>query len=382
MLYDFDTTATSPVLPEVGEDYARRLAQAANNPSSAHGGGLEAAGLLDQARFRIGQVLDCQAGEVFFTSGGTESINLALKGVAWSIGRRPKRMVTSAGEHEAVLASLDFIKRHEGFEIEILPLLAQGMVDQAALLKSLEAQAPGLVSLMAVSNETGAINDLGTLVPLIRSLAPQALVHSDLVQAGGKFPFSFKKSGLDLASFSGHKLGAPKQTGLLIKRKGLTLTPLHHGGGQQEGLRSGTVDVPGALALAQALDIHQQRMEANLAKVKALRQVFLEALEAGPTPHKILSPPEASPYVLALALPGLRGETLMHALSAESIYVSTGSACSSKKAGENHVLAAMGLDKSSILSAVRISFQPDHEPDHVRHLAQRIQALYARYALK
>ena len=107
MLYDFDTTATSPVLPEVGADYARRLAQAANNPSSAHGGGLEAAGLLDQARFRIGQVLDCQAGEVFFTSGGTESINLALKGVAWSIGRRPKRMVTSAGEHEAVLASLD-----------------------------------------------------------------------------------------------------------------------------------------------------------------------------------------------------------------------------------------------------------------------------------
>lgn len=382
MHYDFDSTATSPVLPEVLADYARLLGESANNPASSHGGGLKAAGLLLEARQRIASILDCQAGEVFFTSGGTESINLALKGAAWSLGRRPKTMLTTAGEHESVLASLNFIREKEGLSLTLVPLLAEGSLDQEALVQALEAQPAGLVSILAVSNETGAINDLDKLLPLIRRLAPQAIIHSDLVQAGGKFPFSFKKSGLDLASFSGHKLGAPKHTGLLLKRRGLILTPLHHGGGQEEGLRSGTVDVPGALALARALEIHDQKMEANLARVKELRHDFLDQLKAQVTAHKLMSPPDGSPYVLALAFPGLRGETLMHALSAENIYISTGSACSSKKAGDNRVLAAMGLDKASILSSVRISFQPDQSREDVLMLAERIGALHARYALK
>lgn len=381
MFYDFDTTATSPVLPEVLADYARHLAEPATNPSSTHGGGLRAAGLLEGARQTIGRVLDCLPEEVIFTSGGTESINLALKGAAWSLGRRPRRILTTAGEHDAVLNTVDFLREKEDFQAYILPLTREGSLDPKALHESLEKEAWGLVSLIGISNETGANHDLEGLVSLIRSLSPHALIHADLVQTGGKLPFSFRRSGLDLASFSGHKFGAPRGTGFLVKKKGLKLTPLIHGGGQEGGLRSGTVDLAGALALAKALDIHEKTMEENLEKVKAVRSHFLDQLRTRPDHFQILSPQEGSPYVLALALPGLRGETLMHALSAEGIYISTGSACSSKKAGDNRVLTAMGLARDTILSSVRISFHPGHSLQDVEVLAQKMGEIYQRYAL-
>ncbi len=381
MLYDFDTTATSPVLPEVLAGYVRRLSEAGNNPASRHAGGLAAASLLEGARRSIAGSLDCQPGEVFFTSGATESINLALKGAVWGKRRLPKRLISSAGEHDAVLSILPFLKREAGFDAVLLPLEADGSVSRPSLEEALDQAPCGLVNLIAVNNETGSINPLETLVPLIRQKAAGAIIHSDIVQACGKLPFSFKQSGIDLASVSGHKLGAPKGMGLLIKRQGLTLEPLLHGGGQQSGLRSGTVDLPGALALAEALAHHIENLADRVERVKALRRDFLLALKEEGQIYRLLSPEEASPYLISIAFPGLRGETLMNALSAESIYISTGSACGSSKAGRNHVLAAMGLDKKTILEAVRISFSPGHKTEDVRHLAGRIADLYDRYAL-
>lgn len=381
MFFDFDTTATSPVLPQVMELYALHLTRAANNPSSAHAGGIQAAGLYEEARRSIARSLDCLPEEVFFTSGGTESINLAIKGTAGLVRRKPKRAVTSAGEHDAVLASMAWLEESQGFDLIRIPLLKTGRFDRSALEGALRDNPPFLVSLITVSNETGAINDPQSFVPAIRNLAPQAVIHSDIVQACGKLPFSFKQSGIDLASVSGHKLGAPKGTGLLIKRQGLTLEPLLHGGGQQSGLRSGTVDLPGALALAEALAHHIENLADRVERVKALRRDFLLALKEEGQIYRLLSPEEASPYLISIAFPGLRGETLMNALSAESIYISTGSACGSSKAGRNHVLAAMGLDKKTILEAVRISFSPGHKTEDVRHLAGRIADLYDRYAL-
>ncbi len=382
MLYDFDTTATSPVLPEVLTAYCRRLSEHGNNPSSRHAGGLAAASLLEDARLSIAKSLDCQPREVFFTSGATESINQALKGTAWAGRRLPKGLLTSRGEHEAVLSVLPFLEEEAGYENLLLPLEADGRVSRPSLEESLDQAPCGLVSLIAVNNETGSINDLEELIPIIRRKAAGAVIHSDIVQACGKLPFSFKASGLDLASVSGHKLGAPKGTGLLIKRKGLALEPLLHGGGQQSGLRSGTVDLPGALALAEALAIQTGSLEENLRAVEGLRTAFIEALKLADQPHILLSPGQATPYIMSIAFPGLRGETLMNALSAESIYISTGSACGSARAGQNHVLTAMGWDKKRILEAVRISFSPRQKIEDVRHLARRITDLYGRYALK
>lgn len=380
MIYDFDTTATSPVLPEVLEAYAENLKEPANNPSSAHRGGLSASASLEEARAGIARLLDCGADEIFFTSGGTESINWALKGAAWAGRRLPKRALFTAGEHEAVRASLLFLQDYLDYVIEELPILESGSLAPQALERAL-AEPAGLISTLAVSNETGAVNDLYLLRPLIRRLAPQAVWHSDIVQLCGKLPFSFKKSGLDLASVSGHKLGAPRGTGLLIKRKALKVTPLFHGGGQEMGLRSGTADVPGALALAAAIAFHYRNMDDEIQKTRRIRDLFLKALDEEGMTYTVLSPHEGSPFVLSIAFPGIRGETLLHALSAESIYISTGSACGSKKGGENKVLSSMGFDKMLVYSAVRISFNGGQAEADVRHLAARIADLHRRYAV-
>ncbi|HZK29495.1 MAG TPA: aminotransferase class V-fold PLP-dependent enzyme, partial [Clostridia bacterium] len=289
MIYDFDTTATSPVIPEVLATYVRHLGDRANNSASAHEGGLQAARSMAAARQSIAASLDCLPQEVFFTSGGTESINHAIKGVAWSSRKKPARAVTTAGEHDAVLGSMTFLEQQLGYEIALAHLLPSGSVDPESLFALLTEGPLGLVSIISVNNETGAINDLETLVPRIRRLVPHVVIHSDIVQVCGKMPFSFRRSGIDLASISGHKFGAPKGTGLLLKRDNLPLTPLMHGGGQQAGVRSGTENVPGAVALTQAMAYHQDRMAVDFDRVRTLRKLFILGIEQYGIPHRILS---------------------------------------------------------------------------------------------
>ncbi len=381
MIYDFDTTATSPVLSEVLDVYTRMLGERGYNPSSTHAGGLRALARVDDAKRIIGRYLDCSPDDIIFTSGGTESINLALLGTATASGRRPKRALATAGEHDAVIETMKVLRDVHGFDIDFVAITQEGVVDTEALRSALNEAPCGLVSFLVVSNETGAINDVRPITSFIRQHAPRALIHGDVVQVCGKMPFSFRDSGLDLASLSGHKFGAPKGTGVLLKRKGVPLSPIIHGGGQQNNLRSGTVNVPGSYALALALQSHVTRLEAERAHVTALRDLFLREIDALNIPHSVISPHGASPYVLSIAFPGIRGETLLNALSAEEIYISTGSACGSKRAGENHVLSAMGLDKETILSAVRISFAPQQTSGDAEHLARRISELYQRYAM-
>ena len=344
-----------------------------------HGGGVRASLILDEAKTMIARDLDCAPEEVFFTSGGTESINHALKGVAWS-GKKGSVFVTSAGEHDATRATLSFLQDQWELKLHIAPLLTTGSADVKALKAIVETTAPRLVSVMAVSNETGAMNDLLSIRQMLNQFAPRAIFHSDCVQAVGKLPFSFRRLQLDMASVSGHKIGAPKGTGLLIKKKNLRLTPLIHGGGQQQGVRSGTVDVPGAEAIAWAIRHHVKNLDMERQHVLMLRKYFLEKIKEEGTACRVLSPEDGSPYVLSLAFAGLRGETLMHALSAESIYISTGAACGSKHAGDNHVLQAMGVEKSLIESAVRLSFSPEQQEEDVLLLATAIARLHRRYA--
>ncbi len=381
LIYDFDTTATSPVLPEVLDVYVGLLGESGNNPASSHAGGLRALARLDEAKRMISRCLDCSVDEIIFTSGGTESINLALLGTVAAMGRRPKRALTTSGEHDAVIETMKALRDEHDVDIDFVAMTHEGVVDRNALRTALEEAPCGLASFIVVSNETGAINDISSLTSLVRQYSPEAIIHGDIVQVCGKMPFSFRRSGLDLASFSGHKFGAPKGTGVLLKRQNSPLSPIIYGGGQQKNFRSGTENVPGAYALALALQSHVMQMDEQREHVASLRKLFLLRVDSFRIPHVIISPDGASPYVLSIAFPGIRGETLLNALSAENIYISTGSACGSKRAGENHVLSAMGYDKETILSAVRISFAPTQSTDDVEHLVRRIADLYKRYAM-
>jgi len=357
------------------------LGECGNNPSSTHAGGLRALAQVNEAKRIISRCLDCSPDDIIFTSGGTESINLALLGSSLAVNRRPKRALTTSGEHDAVIETMKVLRDMYGFEIDFVEITDDGVVDIEVLKEALHEAPCGLASFLVVSNETGAINDVQYLTTIIRQRAPQAIIHGDIVQVCGKMPFSFKRSGLDLASLSGHKFGAPKGTGVLLKRKGISISPIIHGGGQQKNIRSGTENVPGVYALALALESHVLRLAEHMEHVTSLRDLFIHRIEMLRIPHVVISPEGASPYVLSIAFPGIRGETLLNALSAEDIYISTGSACGSKRAGDNHVLLAMGLDKETILSAVRISFAPQQSSEDIEYLARRIADIYGRYAI-
>ncbi|MGI6157474.1 MAG: cysteine desulfurase family protein [Saccharofermentanales bacterium] len=380
-MYDFDTTATSPVLPDVLTAYTRRLQQSNDNPASAHLGGLHALEALNEARRTVARALDCRPDEVFFTSGGTESINTALKGIAWARPRLPKRAVASAGEHDAVLQTMAFLRDMLGYEAVHAPLTADGTLDFERLAARLDEAPTGIVSAIGVSNETGAVEDLMAFVRLVREHAPRAFIHLDLVQWAGKRPFSFRRVDPDVVSISGHKLGAPKGTGLLIKKHNIVLTPLLHGGGQQDGMRSGTVDLPGACAVAEALAYRVAHMAEAEAHVQKLRQYVLNGWTARDVRFRVLSPPTGSPYVLSIAFPGIRGATLMNAVSEDGVMISTGAACGSRQDRTNHVLDAMGVDRATMASAVRISFSAERTLDDCDRLVDAVADALARYAM-
>lgn len=381
LIYNFDTTATSPILPQVLDQYVRSLKDENLNPSSSHQGGLDAAFAVTRARRKIARALDASEQAIIFTSGGTESTNHALKGAAFASARLPKRLIITAGEHDATRQCAVFLKDKLEYDVDIVPLTTEGTVDHEAFCNALKKAPAGLISFIAVSNETGAINNVDKLVRLSRQYAPGALIHADIVQLAGKLSFSFQRSGLDFASLSGHKFGAPKGTGALLVRRGANLVPLIDGGGQQEGRRSGTENPPGVVALSEALTLQSEVIEKHLDKVSSLRALFFDLLNKKEVPHRVLSPTGGSPYVLSIAFPGIRGETLMHALSSDRILISTGSACGSHHQGKNDVLEAMGYSKDLILSSCRISFSPFQSEDDVSYLVDRIAENYKRYAL-
>ena len=205
MIYDFDTTATSPVLPEVLTEYVRMLGEQGNNPSSTHAGGLRALHQVDEAKRIIARCLDCSAEEIIFTSGGTESINLALLGASRRNNRHPRRAVTTAGEHDAVIETFKVLRDDEGYEIDFVPLTPEQQPPDA-FIQAQEGSC--IISLIVASNETGAVNDCGLLLPLVRGRAK--LSPPGYCQVCGKMPFSFRRSGFDFASLSGHKFGAQR----------------------------------------------------------------------------------------------------------------------------------------------------------------------------
>ncbi|MCL6453095.1 MAG: cysteine desulfurase [Alicyclobacillus sp.] len=348
-----DNAATAPILPEVREAVVRSL-DIYGNPSSLHAKGVEAERLLSEARRAILTCLGRPRARIVFTGGGTEANNLAIFGVVRRYHNRGRHLVTTRIEHPSVLEAYRALER-EGWRVTYVAPQPDGHVRVEDVLDAVTADTV-LVSVMHVNNETGAVADVGEIGRRLRDF-PKTLFHVDGIQAFGKLPNGLADVPVDLYTISGHKLGAPKGVGALVMREGLEIHPLLYGGGQEYGLRSGTENLLGIVALAESATAAYRDIEHDFAEAHRKRALLVERLQQIPG-AVVHAPPVVSPYIVSVSFPGLKGEVLVHALEAEGVYVSTGSACSTKggHSKASHVLEAMGCAPEMVTGTLRLSF--------------------------
>lgn len=341
------------------------------NPSSLHTAGRAARRTVEEARERLAAALGARPSEVVWTAGGTEADNLAVKGLFWARrtqDRARRRVVVSAVEHHAVLDPAFWLAEHAGAELVLLPVDRDGVVEVEALRAELEANGDtvALVSVMWANNEVGALQPLDDVVTLAhRHGVP---VHADAVQAVGQVPVGLAASGVDALTVSGHKVGGPGATGALLTRRGLELTPVLHGGGQERGVRSGTLDPALITAFAAAVDEAVAGREAHAARVGALRDDLVRRVLAQVPGATLRGPADAArrlPGNAHLTFAGCEGDSLLYLLDAAGVEVSTGSACQAGVPRPSHVLLAMGVGEDDARGALRFSFGHPSTSDDV-----------------
>ena len=355
MLY-LDNAATTPVRPEVLEAMMPYLTRWFGNPSSHHTVGEAAAGALDDARARVARVLGMRAGDVIFTSGGTEANNLAVKGIgigSWqSSGRR--HVVTSPIEHESVLESAKYLERVHGFAVTRVPVDHVGRLDPDAVAGVLHTDT-ALVTFGYANNEVGTVQDVAAIAAVARERGVP--VHIDAVQAAGWLPLNVADLGVDAISLAGHKLGGPKGVGVLAVRGRVPLEPLLHGGGQERGRRSGTEDVAGAVGFATALELAEAERAESSARVSALRDGFIaQVLGSVPSAQLTGDPVHRLPGTASFTFAGTSGEAVLLELERRGVVSSSGSACAAGSDEPSHVLIAMGIPAEVAQTAVRFTF--------------------------
>ncbi|NLI54238.1 MAG: cysteine desulfurase [Clostridiales bacterium] len=354
MIY-LDNSATTRVLPEAADAACRAMTEQFYNPASAYQPAVATEKAVEAARARLADALGCGAGEVLYTSGGTESNNMAIFGSLKS-RRGKKRIVTTAGEHPSVYEAFRSLDGTPETEVVFVSLNPDGTANLDELAQVLTADT-ALVSVMHVNNEVGAVNDLFAVSALIKRCAPSALFHSDGVQAFCKLPFSHPP--VDFYSVSAHKFHAPKGVGALYVKNGVKFSGGQIGGGQERNLRSGTTNVPGILGLDAALSAYREQQPAWIAHMRACKARLYANLSAVPdAPVNGPAPEQGAPHILNMSFPGVRGEVLVSALSQKGVCVSTGSACSTHKKGQNRILAAMGIPSARAEGALRFSLCP------------------------
>lgn len=347
MIY-LDNAATTKVCPEAAEAALRMMTADFGNPSSTHGLGRTARAALKSARETVASSIGAKPEEIFFTAGGTEGDNWALRSGAQLMRHKGRHIISSTTEHDAVLKSLDRLEA-DGFEVTRLTPGPDGAVSAGAVAEALRPDTI-LVSLMLVNNETGAITDISAVSNALKAAKSNALLHTDAVQAFLKVPFTAKSLGADMITLSGHKIHAPKGVGALYVRAGLRLPPLLLGGGQEDGKRSGTENLPGICAFAAAIEAAQNDAD-SLPRMTSLRQRVIDTLAASGVEYAVNG--GGAPHVLNLSLPGYRAETILNILDSAGVCISTGSAC--KRGKRSHVLTAMGLPPRVIDGSIRVS---------------------------
>ena len=353
-----DHAATTPMLPAAIEAMTAQLASV-GNANSLHASGRGARRVVEESRETIAGALGCRPGDVVFTAGGTESDNLALKGIFWArraADPRRVRILSTAVEHHAVLDPLDWLAEAEGAEVELLPVDDRAQLRLDALRESVERDpaSVALISVMWANNEVGTLQPIAEVVEIA---APYGIpVHTDAVQAIGVEPVDFAASGVDALSLTGHKVGGPYGVGALLVRRDLQVSALVHGGGQERDIRSGTLDPPAIAGLAAAIEASVKHQDEHARRLRALRDDLVRrVVEAVPDAHLHGDPDKRLPGNAHLGFPGCEGDSMLMLLDARGIECSTGSACSAGVPLPSHVLLAMGCDDDQARHSLRFS---------------------------
>jgi cysteine desulfurase len=351
-----DHAATTPMHPEALDAFVA-AARAVGNASSLHAPGRQARRRVEESREQIAAALAARPSEVVFTGGGTESDNLATKGIFWARRAqhpRRNRIVASAVEHHAVLDAVAWLERHEGASVTWLPASPSGRVSAADLAAALEGDDVAVATVMWANNEVGTIQPVAELAAA--AAAAGVPFHTDAVQAVGQVPVDFAASGAAALTVSGHKLGGPIGVGALLLGREVECTPLLHGGGQERDVRSGTLDVPGIVAFAVAVELSVKTQRETAERIGRLRDDLVERVRAA-VPGAILNgdPADRLPGNAHFSFPGCEGDALLLLLDAQGIACSTGSACSAGVAQPSHVLIAMGAGDAEARSSLRFT---------------------------
>lgn len=379
-----DNAATTKVFDSVRDIMVKALSVEYGNPSSKHRKGMEAEQNLKEARNIIAKNLKVEPKEIVFTSGGTESNNLALIGAAFANQRAGKHIITTTFEHASVHNPLLFLEEL-GFRISYVNVDSMGHIDVEELL-SLICDETILISMMYVNNEVGAVQDIPAIIKRVKEKKANVLVHVDAIQAFGKYKIYPKRLGVDLLSISGHKIHGPKGSGALFVRDRVKLKPMIYGGEQQKGIRSGTENVPAYVGLAQAIqeiyDQHEEKIEHlyrlkehMVEKLSLLSDVTVNACEQGERLR------ESAPHIVSASFQGIRSEVLLHALEERNIYVSSGSACNSNHPGLSGTLVAIGVDKELLDSTIRFSFSVNTTIEEIDYTIEVIKELLPKLRL-
>lgn len=374
MVAYLDHSATTRCFERVQEIVRKTMDDAYGNPSSMHKKGMEAETIVRGAAQTIAKTLKAAEKEIIFTSGGTESNNLALIGAAMAHRRAGNRLITTQIEHPSVSNTMKYLQE-QGFEVIWLPVSRDGIVSMDALREAVN-DATVLVSVMHVNNEIGSIQPLAEAAQIIHEKNPNTLFHVDAVQSYGKMRIRPKKLGIDLLSASGHKIHGPKGIGFLYRREKIRLQPILFGGGQQAGLRSGTHNVPGIAGLGEAAAEAYENQEDKTARLRECKERLLE--RTAQIEGIVINSPigdDSAPHIVNLSIPGIRSEVMLHALEEHGVYVSAGSACASNHPEPSRTLQAIGLEPALVESALRFSFSSSTNLQEIDYAAEKLAEL-------
>lgn len=370
----FDNSASTKVADSVIEVMIKTMREDYGNPSAKHMMGVAAEKYVKEATRMIAKTLKVEEKEILFTSGGTESNNIALIGGALANQRRGKHIISTAIEHPAVYEPLGKLVEL-GFEVTILPVDSAGHICLEEL-KNVIREDTIIVSTMYVNNEVGAVELVEEIAKIVHEKNPDCLYHVDAIQGYGKYKIQPKKQGIDLMSVSGHKLHGPKGVGFLYIQKDAKVNPILFGGGQQRGMRSGTINVPGIAGMGEAARLAYEHFDEKIEKMIAIKDYLMDQLEKMEGIHlNSFRGTQSAPHILSVSVQGVRAEVLLHALEDREIYVSSGSACSSNHPGISGTLKGIGLEDEFLDSTVRISLCSENTLEEADYFLETLKEL-------
>lgn len=376
----FDNSATTKVEESVKHIMVKTMMEDYGNPSSLHMRGVEAEQYVKKAREIIASTLKCQEKEIYFTSGGTESNNMALIGVAMANKRRGNHIITTSVEHPSVSMPLKYLEDN-GFEITRLPVDGTGRISPEDFKNAIK-DTTIMASVMYVNNEVGAIEPIDEIADIIKRSGRDIIFHVDAIQAYGKLKIYPKRQGIDLISVSGHKIHGPKGIGFIYIKDKIKVNPIIFGGGQQKGMRSGTENVPGIAGLGEACRIAYKDIDEKAAAMTEIKDYFIDRVnEIDGVKVNSAKGSEGAPHIASVSFEGIRSEVLLHSLEDKNIYVSAGSACSSNKKSVSSTLKSMGIEEKYLDSTVRFSFSSYSTKEEVDYTIETIKSLVAMLRL-